>query len=409
VEEQKKLAATEVSMWSRLQAQFAAEYEKQRLASEKKMQTENNKVIAKIAAERDDSNKKLKEANARESEMRKQALEEATKTAAKQLEKQNETLQKMTTERDTAVRKIKEAEAREAEIRKQAKDEAEKGSLKELKKQREALEKDHDSIILKKQAEFNRERDGWQKKLKEMERKVQKNTANQLGDGAELDLYETLREAFTDDRVTRVPRGQNGADVHHEVRYKGQRCGLIMIDSKNRQSWQNAYISKLRADQMAAKAEHAILSSSVFPSGEKEMCMQSDVIVVSPARVVYLVQLLRRSIISTHVLGLSMEERNNKTDQLYKLITSEAYIRRFDEVVKLNEEVLQLDVEEQKAHSIVWRNRGTLTKRLGNLLRQIDTDVAAVVEGNRTDDGNVTAKSKLPPAMTQPVQSREAI
>jgi len=139
------------------------------------------------------------------------------------------------------------------------------------------------------------------------------------------------------------------------------------------------------------------------------MCMQSDVIVVSPARVVYLVQLLRRSIISTHVLGLSMEERNNKTDQLYKLITSEAYIRRFDEVVKLNEEVLQLDVEEQKAHSIVWRNRGTLTKRLGNLLRQIDTDVAAVVEGNRTDDGNVTAKSKLPLAMTQPVQSREAI
>ena len=85
VEEQKKLAATEVSMRSRLQAQFAAEYEKQRLASEKKMQTENNKVIAKIAAERDDSNKKLKEANARESEMRKQALEEATKTAAKQL------------------------------------------------------------------------------------------------------------------------------------------------------------------------------------------------------------------------------------------------------------------------------------------------------------------------------------
>jgi hypothetical protein len=139
------------------------------------------------------------------------------------------------------------------------------------------------------------------------------------------------------------------------------------------------------------------------------MCMQSDVIVVSLARVVYLVQLLRRSIISTHVLRLSMEERNNKTDQLYKLITSEAYIRRFDEVVKLNEEVLQLDVEEQKAHSIVWRNRGTLTKRLGNLLRQIDTDVAAVVEGNRTDDGNVTAKSKLPPAMTQPVQSREAI
>jgi chemotaxis protein histidine kinase CheA len=457
-EEKRKLAAREELLRESLQAQFAATYEKQRQASERKMKAESDKAVAKIQAEKDAASKKLKEAEARELEIRKQARKEAEKDAAKQIEKQGEALQKamverdeiatklkeseaherevrkqakeeaakaaakelekqsavvmkVTAERDAATQKLKEANARESEIRKEAKAQVEKASAKELQKQREILEKDRDAAVLKKEAEFNREREALQNKVKTMERTLQNKTANQLGDGAEMDLHEVLLESFadTDDRITRVPKGRNGADLIHEVRYKGQSCGRIVIDCKNRQSWQDAYVSKLRDDQLAAGADHSILSSTVFPSGEKEMCLRSDVIVVNPARVVYIVHMLRRFLISTHVLGLSSKERHCKTDQLYKLIISDAYTRRFGDVVKVADDILQLDVEEQKTHSIVWRNRGALTKRMGSLLREIDTDVSSIIEGDGASRDGVATSPKLPPLTTSVAQRRDAV
>ena len=68
-----------------------------------------------------------------------------------------------------------------------------------------------------------------------MENQLKKKTANELGDGAEIDLFEALRESFSGDKITRIPKGQAGADILHEVLYKGEACGRIIVDSKNRQ------------------------------------------------------------------------------------------------------------------------------------------------------------------------------
>jgi len=139
------------------------------------------------------------------------------------------------------------------------------------------------------------------------------------------------------------------------------------------------------------------------------MCIQSEVIIVNPARVAYVVELLRKALISMYVLGLSTKERSDKTDQLYKLITSDSYKGRFNEAVKVSEEILQLDVEEQKAHSTVWRNRGMLSKRMGNVLRGIDSDVSAIIERSSAEEGRETARPKLPPSVVSPATRRDAV
>jgi hypothetical protein len=131
--------------------------------------------------------------------------------------------------------------------------------------------------------------------------------------------------------------------------------------------------------------------------------------VVSPARVIYIIEIFRRSIISMYLLGLSMKERVGKTDQLYKLITSESYMQRFRDAMKLTDEILAVDVEEQKAHASVWRNRGALVKRMANLLHGIDTDVAAVTEGGGGHNELAFEASKVPPVTTSSGQRREAI
>ena len=214
-----------------------------------------------------------------------------------------------------------------------------------------------------------------------MDRQLQRKTANEMGDGAEIDLFEALRDAYPGDKITRIPKGQSGADIQHEVLYKGQICGRIIIDSKNRQGWQNAFLTKLRADRVSADADHAILSPTVFPSGKKELYIEGEVIVVSPARVVHIIELLRSAVLRMHTLGLSLRQRAGKISQLYKFMTSQEYLQRFTELGRLADDFSDLDVEETKEHQRVWKRRGATVTRLKNVLREIDTDVSAILEG----------------------------
>src|SRR5439155_27377347 len=140
-------------------------------------------------------------------------------------------------------------------------------------------------------------------------------TANDIGDGAEIDLFEALRENFPGDHVSRVQKGASGADIIYEALYKGEVCGRIVVDSKSRQAWQNGFVDKLRTDQLAAKADHAILSTNVFPSGKKELHIQDGVIIVTPARLICIVELLRKAMIRMYTLGLSLKERAGKMSQ----------------------------------------------------------------------------------------------
>ena len=115
------------------------------------------------------------------------------------------------------------------------------------------------------------------------------------------------------------------------------------------------------------------------------MCIESGVIVMAPARIVYVAQLLRQAMVTMHVKGLSIKERTTKMSRLYKLITSESYSGKFVEANKLTQDILDLEVQEQTAHGNVWKKRGSLLKRIHNVLRDAETDVAAIIESKSTD------------------------
>jgi hypothetical protein len=390
--EQEERKATEVAeaklaITREAEQEFRKRLEQESKAAEKRAREEANKQVQKVIGERDAATGKLKAAEAREAEIRKQAqaeIEKQKQAAEKKAKSEfEEQLRKLALERDHASKKLNEAEAREVAIRKEAEEKAEKLWEKELVAQRQALEKDKSNALLKQQSEHNRERESYHKKFKDMEQKLQKKTANELGDGGEIDLFEALRDAFQGDKIARIQKGRPGPDILQEVLYKGEVCGRIVTDSKVRQGWQNAYVTKLRKDKVEANAEHAILATTVFPAGKKDLYIDSDVIVASPGLVVHLTGLLRQAMITMHIKGLSLSERSNKMSQLYNLITSESYRKRFAEAERLAQDVLDLDVQEKKDHDIVWRKRGTMATRIKGVLRDVETDVAAVIE--RTD------------------------
>jgi len=103
-------------------------------------------------------------------------------------------------------------------------------------------------------------------KVEDLARQLERKTANELGEGAELDLFESLKQEFEGDQIMRVSKGAAGADSIHDVVHRGKICGRLVYDAKNRNAWRNEYVTKLREDQITAQAEHAILSSLKFPA-----------------------------------------------------------------------------------------------------------------------------------------------
>jgi len=241
---------------------------------------------------------------------------------------------------------------------------------------REALEKDKTDALGEVNARHFEETQKLTGKLAELQRQLEKKTADELGEGAEIKLFERLKAEFPHDRITRVNKGTSGADIIHVVIHNGKDCGTIVYDSKNRNVWRYDYVTKLRDDQIAAKAEHAILSTCKFPADAHQLEIRDGVIIANPARVMVVAEILRGYIVQSHELRVSGQERGQKTAALYSYITSEQFKQHLDSIDSNADKMLDLDVSEKKAHEAMWEKRGRLIKTVqkthGNMRADID-------------------------------------
>lgn len=253
---------------------------------------------------------------------------------------------------------------------------------KELNQQRESLEKAKTEAVQKEQANAFEGRQKLEKKLLEMQRQLQNKTAQELGEGAEVDLFEVLRGAFKDDRIKRIDKGVAGADIRHEVVYNGESCGRIVYDSKNHKAWRSEFVTKLREDQLADKAEHAVLATRVFPAGKNQLDIQDGVLIANPARVVTAVTMLREHIIQAYRLRLSAQERDEKTAVLYEFINSERCNQLFEQFGTLTQDILDLEITEKKAHDNTWKKRGLLIRNVQKVIQgQLHFEIEKIIEG----------------------------
>jgi hypothetical protein len=253
-----------------------------------------------------------------------------------------------------------------------------------LVRQKDDLQREKEAAVLAEKAKVLK----LTSELADLQRRLEGKTAHELGEGSEIDLYEQLRSAFQTDRIQRVPKGVNGADVIHEVVHNGRACGRIVYDAKNRDAWQNGFAVKLNADKLAQGADHAILSSNKFPKDKREIHLQDGVIVASPARVLAIVEILRDQLVRLHELRVSNEERGSKTEELYAFITSEHCKQLIGQVEAQAGKMLELDAREVEAHRRVWDQRkkliGAVQKARSDLAFEIDRIIGTA--GNGPDE-----------------------
>jgi hypothetical protein len=245
-----------------------------------------------------------------------------------------------------------------------------------LREQRDALDKATVEAINAEKAKAFADRQKLEARLAQLQRQVAHNAAAELGEGAELNLYEQLRDEFPGDTIVSVKRGQPGADLVHTVIENGRECGHIVYDSKSRAAWRNSYVSRLLDDKIAAKADHAVLVTRVFPAGQAQLYVQDGVIIANPARVVALAQMIRKHVVQQATLRVSDEARAENTMRLYDFITSDRCSVLLEQIGTVSDRLLDLDVKEHRAHTATWKQRGQLIREIqqarGTLVTEID-------------------------------------
>jgi hypothetical protein len=254
-----------------------------------------------------------------------------------------------------------------------------------LGSQREILEKAKDDAINAEKAKAFDENLKLSNKVNELQRALEKKTNEELGEGAEIDLFEALKKEFPNDRIDRVAKGAPGADILHGVIHNGRECGTIIYDSKNHKRFLNAHVTKLLEDQLAAKAEHAILSTHKLPAGTGQLHMQDGVVLANPARVVFVVTLIRRLLLQAHTLRLSSSERESKTAALYAFITSERYTQLSSRIDAHADELLEQQVKERKWHDAAWKKEGELIRSIQKVQAELSNEISCII-GTAADD-----------------------
>lgn len=177
----------------------------------------------------------------------------------------------------------------------------------------------------------------------------------------------------------RVKKGQKGADIVHLVIEDGKNVGKIIYDSKDHKRWQHAFTRKLREDQLAEKADHAVLCSNVFPKGAHYLHQQDGVLVVDSRRVLVLANILRSQVIQISTLRLADDDRRTKTEELYRFVTSEQCRQLWDRLIQVCEDMAALDAAQATAFQRTFAKRAALVAALRAVHDRFVSTVAAII------------------------------
>ena len=248
-----------------------------------------------------------------------------------------------------------------------------------LNAQREVLEKAMvDAVNTEKSRAFE-ENQKLATKLTELQHAFEKKTAEELGEGAELNLYEALKKEFPDDDIRRVSKGKEGADILHVVMQSGKKCGTIIYDSKNHNQFRWEHVTKLRADQLAAEAEHAILSTRKFPEGTRQLHLHDGVLLANPARVVIVATMIRQHVLRLHTQRIGDIERKAKTAALYNFIVSERFSSLLARVDERAEDLLKEQEKEIKWHKNQWKREGEAIRAIQKARAELENQVSRII------------------------------
>jgi hypothetical protein len=227
-----------------------------------------------------------------------------------------------------------------------------------------------------------------QKQIEDLKRKAEQGSQQLQGEVLELALESMLRAKFPMDSIEPVGKGEFGGDVlQRVVNPFGQSCGSILWEFKRTKNWSDGWLTKLRGDQRAAKAELAIIVSNALPKGVETFDLVDGVWVTEPRCIVPLVVALRQSLMEVSNARKARDGQETKMELVYDYLTGPKFRHRVEAVVEKFAD-LQDDLNREKKFMMKqWSKRemqilgviestvgmvGDLQGIAGNAIQKID-------------------------------------
>ena len=203
------------------------------------------------------------------------------------------------------------------------------------------------------------------KQIEALKRKAEQGSQQLQGEVFELELEDVLKAEFPYDEIEPVPKGKRGADVLQKIHTtSGQQCGAIIWESKRTKSWGTDWIGKLKDDQRSAKAEIAVLVSTVLPKEVIHLAYQDGVWITDFSTTLGVATVLRSSLIEIFKARQALVGKSQKMDLLYDYISGPEFRQRVEALVETFKGMRQ-DLEQEKiAFQKNWAKRDKQIQRL---------------------------------------------
>ncbi|MCY7307241.1 MAG: DUF2130 domain-containing protein [Rhodoferax sp.] len=243
--------------------------------------------IAKLQEQVSTAKRAEREAQSNIDQVRKEVREKAIAEAAQSIDALNEDLARKNEQ-------LKEFGQREIELRrqKQALEEQQRDLDLEVQRRLDEEREQLTAAIAQREADRYAAMEGdWRKKFEDaqktnedLRRKLEQGSQQLQGEVFELAVEQALAATFFHDLIEEVKKGIRGADVIQTVRTSaGIPAGKIIWEAKRAENWSDKWIQKLKDDQQDAKADIAVLVTTVMPKGITESFGRvGDVWVISP-------------------------------------------------------------------------------------------------------------------------------
>jgi hypothetical protein len=321
-------------------------------------------------------------------EIAREAKRQATQlaeTATRKLEAQHEK-QLQQAQRDAE--KIQRQMSREVErARKEAEKQAKRAVAQQNQTKLERLQYERDQ----ERARHHRETEQLRRKFEEVCRKLEKQTSEQLGDQAEVNLFAELRAEFPGDHIEQVRHGAKGADIIHDVMDGSKKLGRIIYESKNVSTWQNEFVSKAKRCQTQYNTPHVIIVTRVFPRRKRGLCNVKDIPVVEPRMAIALAVILRDGIAEIGRMRLSGTAREGKAQALFNYVLSDEFMTRFRQIRESIEALREQQHKERDWHENAWQTHTKLYDQIDARRRDIEERIKAITREVRSH-GNGRAR-----------------
>ncbi len=298
-------------------------------------------------------------------EKRKEIEEKAGSKVRERYEEQLKALQDENEKRKSENKALREKEValmrQEAEL-KERQEEMELQIDKQLFERKKEIEdkarnKERESFELER-VKHNKQVEDQKKLIEELRRKAEQGSMQLQGEVQELAIEGLLSQNYPFDQISEVPKGIRGADsIQTVINSMRQECGSIVYESKRTKNFAKDWIDKLKQDQLACKADIAVLVTETMPSDMDRFGERDGVWICGFHEVKSVSFVLREMLIKTHSVKLQQENKGDKMELLYSYLTSPEFVQNVERIVDNYDSMIDQLNKEKKAMHKIWAVR----------------------------------------------------